>query len=44
MHWYNEDEVLLAELGQALRPEPLPGVDAALTAARSAAMPPRGAR
>jgi hypothetical protein len=28
-HRYDDDEVLLAELGQALRAEPVPGVEAA---------------
>jgi hypothetical protein len=31
-HWYNDDEVLLAELGRALRPEPVPGIQAAAKA------------
>jgi hypothetical protein len=31
-HRYDDDEILLAELGQALRPEPVPGVEAAAKA------------
>jgi hypothetical protein len=31
-HWYDDDEVLLAELGRALRPEPVPGIEAAARA------------
>jgi hypothetical protein len=31
-HWYDDDEVLLAELGQALLAEPVPGVEAAAKA------------
>jgi hypothetical protein len=31
-HWFDDDEALLAELGRALRPEPVPGVEAAAKA------------